>query len=135
MTNLLTFFCVSTPRSGRMSIPQSTTGYEPKSELDVAGGSDPLVDSTQDDEDGKSLMSDIPLQLPASASVASHHSALITFSQAEGDLMRNARSLHPFPSETRGIPWQSQYPITHPQRSPADLKKLFHWLHNVRVKL
>ena len=38
-------------------------------------------------------MSDIPLQLHASANVASNKSAYLTFSQAEGGLMRNVPSL------------------------------------------
>ena len=64
-------------------------------------------------------MSDIPLQLPASANVASNSSALVTFSQAEGDLMRNVPRLHPRPSQTGVNPWQLQYPSTYSQGSPA----------------
>ena len=46
-------------------------------------------------------MSDISLQLP-SANVASNSSALVAFSQAESDLVRNVRCLHPIPSQTGG---------------------------------
>ena len=59
-----------------------------------------IVDLTQDDEDRSSHISDIPLQLPASANYASKNYALVTASQAESDLMRNAPSLHPIPSQT-----------------------------------
>ena len=55
----------------------------------------PIVDLSQDDEDGNSHMSDIPLQLPATANVAPNNFALVTFSKADGDLMRNAPSLYP----------------------------------------
>ena len=41
------------------------------------------------------------LQLHASANVSRNNSAMVTFSQAEGDLMRNVPSLHPIPSRTR----------------------------------
>ena len=40
-----------------------------------------------------SHVSDIPLQLPASAHVSSTKSALVTFSHADGDLMRNVPRL------------------------------------------
>ena len=62
----------------------------------MAGRFVPIVDLAQEDENRNSHMSDIPLQLPASAHVASHNSALITFSQAENDLMQNVQS----PSDT-----------------------------------
>ena len=67
-----------------MTIPQFNAGHEP---LDVAGRFVPRVEFRQDDEDGNSKMSGIPLQLIASASVASHNSALVTFTKAEDDLM------------------------------------------------
>ena len=76
----------------------------------------PTVDLTQQDVDRKSHVSDIPLQLPTSANVASNNSVLVTFSQAEGDLMRNVRSLHPIPSQSGVNPWQSQYPSTYLSR-------------------
>ena len=43
-------------------------------------------------------MSEMPLQLPASATVSPNSTALITFSQPEGNLMRNVPSLHPTPT-------------------------------------
>ena len=70
----------------------------------------------------KFSMSDIPLQLLASANVASNKCALATFSQAEGCLMRNVPSLHSIPSQTGVNPWQFQYPSTYPQGSPAVLR-------------
>ena len=81
----------------------------------------PKVDLTQDDEHGYAHMSDIPLQRPASTNVASNNSAFVTFSQAEGDMMRNVQILHPLPSQTGVNPWQLQYPCTYTQDSPAVL--------------
>ena len=52
----------------------------------------PIVDFTQNDEEGNSHMSDIPLQLPARANVASDNSALVTIPPAEGVLVRNVCS-------------------------------------------
>ena len=49
----------------------------------------PIVDLTHDDDDTNSHMSDIPLQLPASAHVPSKNSALVTFSQAGSDPVLN----------------------------------------------
>ena len=69
---------------------------------------------TQDDETGNAHMSDIPLQLPASANAASN-SVLVTFSHDE----RNVPSLHPIPSQTGVQPWQLQYPSTYPQVQQA----------------
>ena len=77
---LLTFFRVLTPRSGGSTLPQPNTGCEPNSELDM-DGIVPTVDLTQEDEDRHSQMSDIPLQLSASANIASNNSALVTLSQ------------------------------------------------------
>ena len=92
----LTFFlrCNSTMSSG-MNIPQSNAGYEPNSELNMAGWFVPTVNCTNDDDGTCSHMSDIPLQLPASANASSENSALETFSEAQGSIMRNAPSLHP----------------------------------------
>ena len=81
--------------SGGMNIAESNTGYEPNSEFDMAGRFVPMVDLTRDDEDSNSHISDIPLHL-----VASDNSAWVTFSQAEGDLMRNVPSLHLVPTQT-----------------------------------
>ena len=69
MTNLLTFsLCVSSAvwRDGH------STGYEPNSELDMAGRFVPTVDLTQDDEDRNSHTSEIQLHLLASANVANY---------------------------------------------------------------
>ena len=66
-------------------------------------------------------MSDIPLQVLASANVASNNSALATFSQAEGNFMRNFPSLHPIPSHTRETPGHVQYPTAYSQGPPAVL--------------
>ena len=112
---------VDSALSGGMNILHANTGYEPNSEIDVAGRCVPKVDLTRDDEDGNSHISDIPLQLPTSVNAASKTSALETFSQAEGDLMRNVPSLRPIPSQTGINPWQLQYPSTYPQGSPAVL--------------
>ena len=68
-----------------MTIPQSNKGYEPISEIDMAG-SFSQVELTQDDGDRNSNVSDIPLQLPASANVSSDSYALVTFEQAEDNL-------------------------------------------------
>ena len=89
-----------------MNIPHINTGHEPNSELDMAGWCVPVVDLTRDTDHTNSQMSDIPLQLPASANVAYNTSALVTLSEAEGDLTRDAPGLHPLPSQTRVNPWQ-----------------------------
>ena len=90
-----------------------------------------IVDFTHDDDDTNSRMSDIPLQLPASANASSSsNAALVTFSQADGDLMRKVHSLHPIPNQTSVNPWQSQ----NPQDIPSDPKRLFNWLHNEHEK-
>ena len=67
-------------------------------------------------------MSDFPLQRPASAHDSSNNSALVTFSHADGGLLRSVPSLHPTPSQTGVNTWQLQYPITHPQGVPAVLE-------------
>ena len=77
-------------RVGRNDMPDTNTGYEPDSELDMAGRFVPVVDLTHDDEDKYSHMSDIPLQLPASANVPPDDQASVTLS-----FMRNVPSLHP----------------------------------------
>ena len=87
----------------------------------MAGKFVSIVDLTHDDEDTHSHMFDVPLQLPASANAASNYSALGTFSQVEGDLMRNDPSFHPMPSQTGVHPWQLRYPKTYPQDSQAVL--------------
>ena len=76
---------------------------------------------THGDEDRNPQVSDILWLLSASANVASNNSALVTFSQAEGDLMRNVPSLHLTPSQTRVNPWQLQCPSANPQSSPVVL--------------
>ena len=115
-SSLLTFLSVANPHIavGGMNIPHTNTGYESNSELDVAGRFVPIVYLIQDDGDGNSQMSDTPLQLPASANVAPDNSALVTFSQAEGDLMRN-------------VP---QNPSTYPHQQFLDLRELINRLHN-----
>ena len=136
VANLLTFFCASTPRSGGLTTPQSNTGYEPNSELDMAGKFVSIENLRQDDEDRNCHMADVPLQIPASASVALKNSALVAFSQAEDDFMRIVRSLQPIPSQTGVNPWQFQCPSKHPQGSPAvlGLKNRFNWLHKEHEK-
>ena len=56
-----------------------------------------MVDLTHDDDDTNSHMSDIPLQLLASANFPSNNSALVTFSQARSDPVQNVQS----PTETK----------------------------------
>ena len=78
-----------------------------------------VVNLSHVEEDATSLMSDIPMHLPASANVSLCNSALVTFSQAEGGLMRNVPSLHPLPSQTGMNPWQLQHPRTYLGNSRA----------------
>ena len=92
--------CGNSALLGGMNIPQSNAGYEPNSELNMAGWFVPTVNCTNDDDGTCSHMSDIPLQLPERATVAFFNSALVTFSEAEDDLIRNVPSLHPIPSQT-----------------------------------
>ena len=54
-----------------MNSPHTDRGHEPNSELGMAGRFIPIVDLSQNDEEGNSHVSDIPLQLPTSANVAS----------------------------------------------------------------
>ena len=62
-----------------------------------------------------SHMSDISLQLPASAHVSTNNSALVKFSQAGSDPMQHVHSLQPIPNQTRMDPWRSQYPTAYRQ--------------------
>ena len=96
----------------------------------MAGRFVPIVDVTYDGDDTSSHMSDIPSQLPAGANVASITSALVTYSQAEGDLMRNITSLHSMPSQTGVNPWQLKVHLQF-----LDSKKLFNCSHNEHEKL
>ena len=64
----------------------------------------PIVDLTRDDGGTFAHMSDIPLQLPASANVSSNISALVTSSQAVGDPVQNVHSLQPIPNQTGADP-------------------------------
>ena len=66
-------------------------------------------------------MSDIPLQLPASALFRSYNSALVTFPQAGSDPVQNVHSLQPIQNQTRVNPWQQQYPVACPQSVRAVL--------------
>ena len=59
----------------------------------------PMVDSTHDDDDTNSHMSDIPLQLPESANVSSN---IISWERP------------PTPNQTGANPWQVQYHVTYP---------------------
>ena len=109
----LTFFCTLTPSClAELLFHRLTQVYEPKSVIDMAGRFVPTVDSTHDDEDNNSHLSDIPLQRPARENVSSN-SASETFSQVEGDVMRNVPRLHPMPSKIGLNPWQIQYPSTY----------------------
>ena len=121
-----------------MNTPQANAGYEPNGEIDMARSFAPKVDLTHDDEDGHSHMSGIPLQLPASANVASNKLALVTFSLAEGDFVRNVPSLHPISSQTLGEILGNHSISQHApsQSSPAVLGlKMFNWSHNEHVKI
>ena len=66
----------------------------------------PTVDLTLHIDGTPSLMSDIPLQLPASANVSANNSAWVTVSQVGRDLKQNVRSLRPWPNQSGKIPWQ-----------------------------
>ena len=99
---------VSSTLSNGMPIPQSNTGYEPNSELDMAGRVVPTVELTP-----TSRCSFQRVQM-----LHSNYAALVTFSQAENDFIP---SFLPIPSQTRVNPWQLQYPSTYPQCSPAVL--------------
>ena len=88
---------------------------------DMSGRLAPVVALTRDDADSNSPMSEIPLQLPASANASSNNSALVAFSQAGSDLMQNVRRLRPMPNQTGANPWQLQYPVTYPRSVPAVL--------------
>ena len=77
----------------------------------------PTLDLTSEDDDTNSHMSDIPFQHSASAHVASDISGVVTFAQAEGNLMRN----NPIPSDTGVNPWQIQHLCAYHQGSFAAL--------------
>ena len=112
------FLRVNSALSGGKNIPQSGTGKKPNNELWMARRFVPMVDWTRDDEDTNAHMSDISLRLPA-ARAASDNSALVTLSQAVGDLMRKVPGLHPKPTQTGVNPWQLHYPSTYRKGSPA----------------
>ena len=60
---------------GSLTIDHSSAACEPDAinkEMDMSGRFVPMVDSTHDDDDTNSHMSDIPLQLPESANVSSN---------------------------------------------------------------
>ena len=89
----------------------------------------PIVDLTRDDDDTQSHVSDIPLQLPASAHFPSNGSALVTFSQAGSDPVQNVHSLQPTPNQTGVNPVQLQFPL-HTLKvylHLMDLRKWFDW--------
>ena len=80
VTFFLTFCCVLPLRC----LEEWHFYCEPTSELDMCGRFVTMVDLTHDDEDTNSRLSDIPLQLPAIATVSLTLLQLVTFSQAEG---------------------------------------------------
>ena len=119
-------------RVGRNDMPDTNTGYEPDSELDMAGRFVPVVDLTHDDEDKYSHMSNIPLQLPASANVPSNNQASVTLS-----FMRNVPSPPPDTSQTGVNLGNCSIPV-HTLRVHwqfLKFKKLFSWLHNEHEQL
>ena len=67
---------------GSMTRHHSNIGHEPNSELVMVGTFDPIVDSTQNDEDGNSRV----WHAIAASRECKNNSALVTFSQGEGDL-------------------------------------------------
>ena len=75
--------------------------------MDMSGRFVPTVDLTRDSDGTHSHMSDIPLQLPASANAPSNNAALVTVSQVGRDLMQKkcSQSLSVAKSEWE-IPWQ-----------------------------
>ena len=79
----------------------------------------PIVNLTHDDDDTHSHLSDIPLQLPASAHFPWNNSAVVTFSQVGSDSVQHVSCLQPIPSQTGGHPWQLQYPRIYRQGSFA----------------
>ena len=86
-----------------MALLQTYTGYEPNVSISTANGEMntsgarfvAMVDLTHDDDDTNSHMSNIPLELPASANMSSNSSALVTFSQAGSAFVQNVHSLQP----------------------------------------
>ena len=99
-------------------------------------GSFSQVELTQDDGDRNSHVSDIPLQLPASANVSSDSYALVTFEQAEDNLtlfkvsircrvrLGATRGYHSIPVLALSVHQQF-----------LGLTKLFNWLHNEHEKV
>ena len=79
-----------------------------------------MMDSTQDDEDGNSHMSDIQLQLSASANVASKNYAI----RCTSDWGKSFTIAVSHPSRTLSV--QQQF---------LDLKKQFNWLNKEHEKL
>ena len=131
-----TLLRVNSALLGGMNIPHTHTGYEPNSEIDTGGRFVLIVAVTHDDEDGHSRMSDMPLQLRASANVASFHSASVTFSQAEGDPHAEC-SKSPFDTDRGKALATTVSPVrtVRVHQQFLDLKKLFNWLHNKHEKL
>ena len=114
---------VNSALSGGMTIHHSNKGYETNTinrEMDMSRSFFPKVDLTRDDDDANSHMSDIPLLLLASANDSSNKSALVTLSQAGGDLMQHVHSLNPIPNQTGRILGNCSIPLTYPQSVPAD---------------
>ena len=98
----------------------------------------PTVDMTRDSDGTHSHMSDIPLQLPASANAPSNNAALVTVSQVVRDLMQNnVRSLRPWPNQNGKSLGNDSIPL-HTRKvylQFLDLKKRFNWLHHEHEKL
>ena len=92
----------------------------------------PTVDLTRDSDGTHSHMSDIPLQLPASANAPSNNSALVTVPQVGGDIMQNVRSLRPWPKQSGKSLGNDSIPL-HTRKvylQFLDLKDRFNCLHN-----
>ena len=81
----------------------------------------PTVDLTHDDDDTHSRMSDIPLQLPASAHSVEQFCIGNVSHTLGGDPVQNVHNLGPIPNQTRVNPWQFQYLVTYLQSSLAVL--------------
>ena len=109
---------VDSTESGDTTVFHANTGDGSNSEMDTGGRFVPIVDLTSKDYDTNSHMSDIPLQLPASAHVASDISGVVAFATS-CNLMWNIPSLHPIPSEIGLNPWQLQYLCAYHQGSLA----------------
>ena len=104
----------------------------------MAGRFVPTVDSTRDDEDNNSRVSDILLQRPTHANVSSDNSALVTFSQVEIDLDAECSKS---PSDTESDQGRSlankvsKYILPRVHRQFLDHMKLFNLSHNEHEKL